>query len=328
MADYSLNLAHNYTSHLLDFSIIIVNYNTCNLLEACLNSIYQSQGKPTFEIIVIDNNSQDGSVAMVRSRFEIVKVISNNENQGFAKACNQGIRIAHGNYILLLNSDTEVFPDTFEQLKQFLDNEHTDSKIGIVGCKIMNTDNTLQYSIGKFPTIYSTVKDMLRPPHKRKYCLDGYDESHEVDWVTGAFMLVDQRIIHDVGLLDERYFMYYEDVDWCLNAKNKGWKVFYYSKAKIIHKTPHAFKKNKASEKVDIEIRKSHLYYYRKNHTYLSFLILSFTTIILLLLECFFLWMAVFIEEETRQNRKRKTKLLLLTVWDTFWNLKRKVIRK
>lgn len=308
----------------LDFSIVIVNYNTRDLIEACLTSIYQSRGEATFEVIVVDNNSSDGSTEMVRSRFKLVKVLANDKNQGFAMACNQGIRTACGKNILLLNSDTEVFPDTLDQVKKFLDKIRSDPKIGIIGCKILNPDRTLQYSMGKFPTICSSITDMFKPHYKRKYCLTGYDKPHEVDWVTGAFMLVDRQVIDGVGLLDEWYFMYYEDVDWCLRARKKGWKVFYYPAARIIHKNPYTFKQDKASEKVTAEIRCSHLYYYRKNHSYLSFMILSFTTIIFLLIKFFCLNTVFFQEKEIRRSRQRKAKLLLSVVWNTFWDLTKK----
>jgi len=272
----------------------------------------------------VDNNSSDESVAMVQCRFEDVKVVINNENQGFARACNQGIRIARGKYILLLNSDTKIFYDTLNQLKYFLNNIYFDTKIGIIGCKILNPDETLQYSIGKFPTILSTITGMFRSPYKRKYYLSGYDEPREVDWVTGAFMLIDRRVIHDVGLLDEGYFMYYEDVDYCLKVKKRGWKIFYYPAVRIIHKNPYASKQNDVSEKVMIEIRRSHLYYYRKNHNYLSFIVLSFATFIFLLLKLFMLQVAFFINKKDRTDQQRKIRSLLLIVWLTFLDLNKK----
>jgi len=308
----------------IDFSIVSVNHNTCALLVSCLTSIYRSRGEATFEIVVVDNNSSDESVAMVQSQFQNVRVIMNSENQGFARASNQGIRIARGRYILLLNSDTEVFPDTFDQLKHFLENVRFDSKIGIIGCKIVNSDNTHQYSVGKFPTIWSTITGMFRSRPKRKYYLFGYDEPHEVDWVTGAFMLIDRRVIYDAGLLDERYFMYYEDVDYCLKAKKRGWKVFYYPKVRIIHKHPYGSKQNHDGERVMIEIRGSHLYYYRKNHSYVSFIILSFATIIFLLIKLFCLNTTLFLGKENRRDRERRVRLLLSSVWNTFRELNKK----
>lgn len=312
------------TINSIDFSIIIVNYNTRDLLRACLSTVYQSHSKATIEVIIVDNNSTDGSVEMIRADFKQAQVIVNEENKGFSKGCNQGIKLSLGKYILLLNSDVEIFPDTLDKLKFFLDNERSDPNIGIIGCKILNPDGSLQYSVGKFPTLWSTFVDMFKPYHKRKYYLAGYDKAHEVDWVTGACMLIDREVISDSGLFDERYFMYYEEVDWCHKAKKKGWKVFYYPFASIIHKTPCAVKKHELSEKVATEIRRSHLYYYRKNQSYLAFLMLSIVTLTFLLIKFFYLYAAFFLEKEARRSRQKKVRLLFWAVWNTFWDLNKK----
>jgi GT2 family glycosyltransferase len=310
----------------IEVSVVIVNYNTRDLLEACLTSIYRNQTGTTVEVIIVDNNSSDGSVPMVQSYFKSVRVIVNNENLGFAAACNLGIRIARGKYILLLNSDTEILSDTLFLLQRFLDTIHPDLKIGIIGCKICNSDGTLQYSAGKFPSILSTIVDMFKPRHKRKYNLNGYDESHEVDWITGAFMVIDRRLIHDVGLMDERYFMYYEEVDYCLKAKSMGWKVFYWPSVSIIHKNPHAYKQHEVSEKVMTEIRRSHLYYFRKNHNYFSFLFLSFATLTFLLVKfCYFQTVSYF-KKEPRRSQRKEIGTVLVAVWNAFWELNKKIV--
>jgi hypothetical protein len=310
----------------LDVSIVIVSYNTRDLLDACLTSIYRSRPGMAFEVIVVDNNSSDGSVPMLQSRFKLVSVIINNENLGFAAACNQGIRIARGEYILLLNSDTEILSDTLFRLRRLLSSIRPELKIGIIGCKIVNSDGTLQYSAGKFPSIWSTITDMFKPRHKRKYYLSGYDEAHEVDWVTGAFMLIDRRLIQDAGLMDERYFMYYEEVDYCLKAKNMGWKVFYWPSIGIIHKKPHAYKLDEVSEKVMTEIRRSHLYYFRKNHNYFSFLFLSFATLALLLVKFCCSQIVLYITKGPRRNQQKKIGSVLIAVWNAFWELNKKMV--
>ncbi len=310
----------------LEVSIVIVNYNTRDLLEACLTSIYRSQTGATFEVIVVDNNSSDGSLPMVQSCFKSVRVIVNNKNIGFAVACNQGIRIARGKYILLLNSDTEILSDTLFLLKRFLGTIRPELKIGIIGCKICNSDGTLQYSTGKFPSIWSTITDMFKPRHKRKYDLNGYDESHEVDWVTGACMVIDRRLIHHAGLMDERYFMYYEEVDYCLKAKSMGWKVFYLSSVSIIHKNPLVYKRHKVGAKVMMEIRRSHLYYFRKNHNYFSFLFLSFATLTLLLVKFCCSQVVFYFTKESRRRQRKETGSVLIAVWNAFWELNKKMI--
>lgn len=307
----------------LDFSIIIVNYNTRDLLKDCLRSIYRSRGSGTYDVIVVDNNSSDGSVEMVRREFPQTKLIVNQENLGFARGCNKGLTLSHGRYSILLNSDTEILPSSLDGLINFLDSGRADPKIGIIGCKIVNPDGSVQYSVGKFPSLWSTVADMFRPYQKRKYCLAGYDTAHEVDWVTGAFIAIDNRVIQDVGCFDERYFMYYEEVDWCLRAKKKGWKVFYFPNISIIHKAPLASRKNSISLKVAKEIRRSHLYYFRKNHGYSGFIALSAATLIVLSFHLLRWHTAFFSNREVRKNQLTKCRSILSTVWHTFLQLNR-----
>jgi GT2 family glycosyltransferase/glycosyltransferase involved in cell wall biosynthesis len=307
---------------LKDLSIIIVNYNTRDLLRSCLASIGKSTGDLSMEVIVIDNQSSDNSVAMLRNEFAHVVIISNTENVGFARACNQGIQISSGRYLLLLNSDTELFPDTLAKALHFMDRERPDPRIGALGCKILNPDGSLQYSVGDFPTLYSTLRGMLRPPEKRKYLLSGYNAAHEVDWLTGAFFLIDRKTIQEVGFFNERYFMYYEEVDWCLRAKRLGWKSYYSPAFSVVHKTPLASKKEQINLKIAIEVRRSSLYYFRTNVGYASFLFLAGATLAVLCLK----WMKSRIpfgtDPEQRANNRERTSILLSTVWRTVLALK------
>lgn len=306
-----------------DFSIIIVNYNTRELLRACLDSIHRSSGRTQYEIIVIDNDSSDGSIEMLRSGYRGVSIIENNDNIGFARACNQGIRASSGRFIILLNSDTEVFPDTLENLSKFIIEDMTGPGAGIVGCRILNPDGSLQYSAGSFPTLWSTVLDMFRPYHERKYLLTGYDREHEVDWVTGAFLVIDRKVIEDVGELDEHFFMYYEEVDLCLRAKKSGWKVIYTPRLSIIHKTPLAVKKESVSAKIASETRRSHLYYYWKNHGYLSFAALTCATVIILFLGLVKLHISPGPDIVYARAQREKVRLVIRTVFRTFADLSR-----
>lgn len=308
------------------FSIIIVNYNTRDLLKACLDSIYGSKGNAVYEIIVSDNNSSDGSIEMLRNDFNDVVVIENEDNLGFAKACNRGIRVSRGKFIILLNSDTEVFPDTLDKVKNYFYDERNDRRAGILGCRILNSDGSLQYSAGRFPTLWSTVLDMFRPYHKRKYLLTGYDAVREVDWITGAFLAIDRDVINDIGELDEHYFMYYEEVDWCLRAKKRGWKVVYSPLPSITHKSPMAAKKDSLSLKVLAETRRSHLYYYRKNHSYLSFLSLTLATMISLSFMLLKLHLTLDEDKEIQTERQSNIKSVLLVVWQTFLDLNKQRI--
>jgi GT2 family glycosyltransferase len=317
LSDVDVTVNMSSTPNAVDYSVVIVNYNTRDLLRACLASVFGSSGDVTLEVLVVDNKSDDGSPDSVRREFPRALLIANQENAGFSKACNQGISASRGRYILLLNSDTEVFPDTFSNLKRFLDKQPSDQAIGVIGCKILNSDGSLQYSVGRFPSLFATAADICRPPHERKFILHGYDDAHEVDWVTGAFFLIDRQVIRDIGLLDENFFMYYEEVDWCLRAKKSGWKVVYCPYAAITHKTPLASKRNEMSVGLAIEIRRSHLYYYRKNHRFMSYVALSSATLAFLALRWLRWWVVPLGTSATRRRNREMSRALLASVWKT-----------
>lgn len=226
----------------MDLSIIILNYNTCELTLKALRSVYASRTGYQFEVILIDNASSDSSVEKIREEFPQVQLIENEENVGFSKANNQGMRIATGRYVLLLNSDTVVQTDTLEIMVRFMD-EHPD--VGASGCKVILPDGSLDKACRRgFPTpsasfYYAFGISKLFPhvPRFNQYQL-GYlnpDEEYPVDCLVGAFMLVRRKAIDEVGLLDEQFFMYGEDVDWCYRIKQAGWTNYYYPKTHIIH---------------------------------------------------------------------------------------------
>lgn len=228
----------------MDLSIIIVNYNTKGLLRETLESIYKNPTYREFEIIVVDNGSSDGSQEMVKKEFPDVILIENKQNLGFAKANNIGIKIAKGKYILLLNSDTEVLRGTLDSCIDFLEKDEA-KEIGILGCKVMLPDGKLDLACRRgFPTpknsffkIFGLAKLFPKSRFFAGYNLTYLDEnqSYEVDSVVGAFMLIRREVIDKIGLLDEDYFMFGEDIDFCFRAKQNGFKVYYYADAKIIH---------------------------------------------------------------------------------------------
>ncbi|GAE26274.1 dTDP-Rha:A-D-GlcNAc-diphosphoryl polyprenol, A-3-L-rhamnosyl transferase WbbL [Halalkalibacter wakoensis JCM 9140] len=226
----------------MDLSIIIVNYNTKKLTIEAIQSIYSSQTKYTFEIILVDNASSDGTIEAVQERFPQVRCIQNKENEGFSKANNIGLKVAKGRYLLLLNSDTVVQEDTFDVMLEFMDNHPS---VGASGCKVVLPDGSLDKACRRgFPTpaasfYYFTRLAKLFPNSSRfnQYHMGHLDENDDypVDCLVGAFMLVRREIINDVGLLDEEYFMYGEDIDWCYRIKEAGWDNYYYPKTSIIH---------------------------------------------------------------------------------------------
>lgn len=224
---------------MVDVSIIIVSFNTKDLLLSCVNSVVKHTRGVSWEIIVIDNGSTDGSAEGLKSKK--IKLITNKENAGFAHGSNQGIGEAKGRYILLLNSDTEFVENTLLKMVDFMDKN---KKVGISSCKLLNKDGTTQATGGFFPNLvrvflWSTFLDDIPFLNFQSYHPSPnsafYKTSHEQDWVTGAFFLMGQDVVKSVGYIDENFFMYVEELEYCFRAKKLGWKVFYNSETAIIH---------------------------------------------------------------------------------------------
>jgi hypothetical protein len=236
----------------MDLSIIIVNYNTKNLLAESLQSIYSKKHKIEFETFVVDNCSTDGSAYTIESIYPQVIFLPQKENLGFAKANNIAIQQAKGRYILLLNPDTVVLDNCLDLMVDFMDRN---PDVGAAGCKVVLPDGSLDLACKRsFPTPENSFYHALGlaklfPKSRRfgQYNLTYLDENetHEVDCLVGAFMMVRREVIEQVGLLDEKYFMYGEDIDWCYRIKKAGWRIVYYPGAKIIHYKGASSKKKK-----------------------------------------------------------------------------------
>ena len=222
----------------VDISVVIVNWNTQDLLAQCLQSLYDTTSDLDFETIVVDNASTDGSVEMVRHEFPQVRLIQNTDNVGFARANNQAMAISQGRYVLLFNSDAIAMPGTTQSLVSLADAE---PRAGIVGAQLLNPDGSFQASHTPFPTLWQEfliLTGLGRLLRGRWYPSRGPEEDRGpqvVDYVEGACMLVRQESFEDVGGLDEGYFMYAEEVDWCYAMRRKGWQVWYQPAAKVIH---------------------------------------------------------------------------------------------
>ena len=219
-----------------DVSVIVVNWNTCRLLEACLRSVEGTRENLTVDVIVVDNGSADGSVELVREHFPRVELIANTSNRGFAAGNNQALERARGRYLFLLNSDAEVEAAALRALVSYAD-EHRQA--GVIGPKLLNPDGTLQPSGGHFPTPVATVAELLglnRLTGRPRYGTQrDYDRPAEVDEVSGAAMLIRPEVIRQIGGLDEQFAWGYEDVDFCLRAKRAGWQVHYVPAARVVH---------------------------------------------------------------------------------------------
>ncbi|MDO8671556.1 MAG: glycosyltransferase family 2 protein [Dehalococcoidia bacterium] len=237
----------------LDLSVIIVNWNTKDLLLRCLESLRVDlndtdqwhllpDGRPlSFEVLVVDNASTDGSADMVAARFPQVRLLANETNAGFTKANNQAISLSQGQYVILLNSDAEIVGQAMETMVTYLDDH---PEIGVVGPKLLNTDGSVQSSHRRFPTlatgfVESTILQRYFPRSRllsRYYCLDlPADREQDVDWVVGACLMVRRTAIAEVGLLDDDFFMYSEELDWCWRIKKAGWKVAFLASAEVVH---------------------------------------------------------------------------------------------
>jgi GT2 family glycosyltransferase len=249
----------------LDVSILIVSFDTRELLKENLSSIFRGSGGPRGEVIVVDNHSPDGSAEMVRREFPSAKLVACDRNSGFARGVNRGLQEASGRHVLVLNADALLPAEGLDGLLAFADAAYARERAGIVGVRLLNADGSLQFSKGCFPTLSRTLADAFRPRERRKYAFGGYETPGETDWVTGACFLVRRELLDDVGPLDENFFLYYEDVDLCWRAREKGWKVFYFPGYEVRHRNPYA-RRAEPLEFVPVEIRRSHLYFYRKNY--------------------------------------------------------------
>jgi GT2 family glycosyltransferase len=225
----------------MDTSIVIVNWNTKNLVCNCIKSVYKSVGNISFEIIVVDNGSSDGSVEAVKSGFADVKIISNEQNRGYAAACNQGIRMSQGKYVLLLNSDTVLYEGAIEKTFNCAQQR---PKAAVIGCQVMVDADTVQMTCFRFPDLTGLV---LRTTglsrlfkNNRFFGRDSMawwkrDTEMKVDVVSGMFMFVRREAIDKVGLMDEDFFFYVEDVDWCYRFYRAGWDNIFWPGARVLH---------------------------------------------------------------------------------------------
>lgn len=235
----------------MDLSIIIVSWNTKNLLQKCLESIYATSQVGNFEVFVVDNNSADGSAAMVSEKFPQVKLIASKENLGFAKANNLAIKEATGEYLLILNPDTELYPETLSGALAFM-TAHPDA--GAMGCKMVYPDGRNQPSVRRLPTIWPITLLLLKLPKIfpnlraiKHYLAEDFDYSQTqvVEQIMGAFMLIHKKVIERVGAFDERFFTWFEEVDLCRRIVDAGYKIYYYPDIKIIHHGGQSFSQQK-----------------------------------------------------------------------------------
>jgi len=258
-------------------SVIIVSYNTCEILKNCLDALYENSKGIDMEVFVVDNNSYDGSANMVKNNFPSVLLLANNQNLGFAAANNQAFILAKGNYIILLNPDAFIRPSSLEQCVAFMDRT---PRCGLCGGKIISPAGLLEPSARRFPSALSKLLALsgLRGKFPQSAILNYYefggfahDRPQEVDWVPGTFTIVRKQLLDEIGFFDERFFIYYEETDLCVRAKNAGWKIYFIPDAEVTHIGGASSKTrkdksfdNKAAQVLIFRMRSEWLFY-RKN---------------------------------------------------------------
>ena len=266
-------------------TVVIVSYNTEDILRHCLQALFTHSAGIEMEVFVVDNNSADGSCGMVQKEFPAVRLISNSKNVGFAAANNQAFRLASGRYIILLNPDAYLQPLSIRKGIDFMDDT---VQCGLCGGKIISPEGRLEPSARRFPsalskllTLSSISGKFSNSPILNRHEFGGFAHDHpmEVDWVPGTFTIVRKEMLDSIGFFDERFYLYYEDTDLCLRAKKAGWKVYFIPFAEVMHIGGASSKTrkektfdNKAAQILSFRMRSEWLYY-RKNKGLFALLI-------------------------------------------------------
>ncbi len=226
----------------IDVSVSVVTFNTASRLLQCLESVHETADGLSYEVFVVDNASHDDTDILIYRNFPNVRLILNERNVGFARANNQAILLSRGRYVFVTNPDIVVRPGALQRMVRYMD-EHPD--VGVTACRLEYPDGSLQASCRSFPTLASFLIRGLPLPERlkaqssimRRYLLTDWDHHsvREVDWCLGSCLLVRRETIEDAGAMDSRFFLYYEDIDWCYRIRRKGWKICYLPDVSMIH---------------------------------------------------------------------------------------------
>lgn len=309
----------------IDLSIIIVNWNTKKLLHDCIDSIYKNTEKLNFEVIVVDNDSKDGSAEMVKKEFPQVKLIVNDDNLGFAKANNKGIKIAKGRYVSLLNSDTVVKRKAYKIMVEFMDNN---LHIGAVGPKVISPDDSIQYGCARhFPTPLSEFYSMTNLSQwfpkskifgKQRLTYWDHKDSRYIDLLLGACMVIRKKTVDDIGLMDEDFFIYGDDAEYCFRIKKAGWRIFYLPKAEIIHYSGQSSKQDLTNMRY--HLTKSYYIFFKKYYGTIN--ALSYRIMVLLLYSVRTIFILPILILSNKSVYKKKFDIYLkLVKWSLEWYL-------
>jgi GT2 family glycosyltransferase len=256
-----------------DLSVVVVNYNTAHLLDRMISALLDARGELTIELIIVDNASQDSSSSLLRSRYPDVVLIVNDSNVGFGRANNQALPHIRGRFVLLLNTDAFVSPETLSNTIRFME---ANPRCGILGVKLVGEDGALQPSCRYFPTPWNEflASTGLTNIFSRTRLVDDMSWDHlsvrECDWVPGCYYLMRRELVDQIGLFDPRYFLYFEEVDHCRAARNAGWSVIFYPFTTVVHIGGESAKSRGPITRTGRQISKlqieSKLLFYRKHH--------------------------------------------------------------
>lgn len=248
----------------MELSVCIVSWNTRELLASCLSCLGSYLDEAEHEIIVVDNDSHDGSPSMLRERFPGVRLIANPENAGFARATNQAIRESKGRYLLLLNSDTRLIDRSLQHMLAFMD-EHRD--VGTTGACLLNPDGTVQVYSTALPSLWGHWVQTMGLDRwslsSRRTSRDVSNGPREVERVKGACLMTRREVISEVGLLDENLFLYGEEDDWCVRTREAGWRVFYLPDVRVVHHGRASV--DQVADEMFAQLYKSKVLFYRKH---------------------------------------------------------------
>jgi len=253
----------------IDLSIVIVSWNVVNILRENLKAILKNTHNISFEIIVVDNNSSDNSSQILVSEFSMLKMISNSTNLGFSRACNQGIDVSGGRYILLLNPDMKIMPGTLDGMVFWMDNNN---EAMMASCQLLDSVNNNLPIVRSFPSLLDQLAIILKIPHifpgvLNKYLKKDFDynKESEVDSIRGSFFFLRRSAIDKIGKLDENFFIWFEEVDYCRRVRELGFKIFYIPSIKCNDLFGQSFKQLNRG-KTQMYFRDSMLYYFSKWH--------------------------------------------------------------
>jgi hypothetical protein len=299
-------------------TIVIINWNTKEHLMECLSSIHNGLGFPPFEVLVIDNGSKDGTSAEVHKKHPWVELLENEQNLGFAKAVNIALRRKKRRYVILLNPDTRVTERAIERLFSFME---AHPGVGVAGAQLLNPDGSKQNSIANFPSLATELlnKSLLMGLFPKRFPGKGreYPEPIEVDSVIGACMMVRRDAIEQVGLLDEDYFLFLEETDWCYRMKRAGWKIYHVPQAEVYHLQGKSAEADKKRAKV--EYFRSRYHFFKKHRGGFQFFILLIGLVIKLVIEMVLTGVACFFTFFSLRKWRRRLSIHAYLIW---WHIR------